>query len=57
MRMLRFLRALPVLVVVGAALSMLFTAPADAREVSPTATQACTYPNWVAGNWYAAGTS
>lgn len=55
MKMPRFVRALPVLVAVGAAWSMLLTVPADAREVSPTATQACSYPNWVAGNWYAAG--
>lgn len=55
MRMPRFVRALPVLVAVGAALSMLFTVPADAREVSPNATQACTFSTWVGGNWYAAG--
>ena len=34
---------------------MLFTVPADAREASPNATQACTFTTWVGGNWYAAG--
>ena len=55
MRMPRFIRALPLLVALGAALSMLLTAPADARESAPNATLACDYPTWVAGNWYATG--
>ena len=55
MKMPRVVRVLPVAVAVAAALSMLLTAPADAREQAPDATQACSSPNWVAGNWYAAG--
>ncbi|WP_020386493.1 chitinase [Kribbella catacumbae] len=55
MKMPRFVRVLPVVVAVAAALSMLLTVPADAREQAPDATQACSYPNWVAGNWYASG--
>lgn len=55
MRTPRFIRVLPLLVALGAALSMLLTAPADARESAPEGTVACDYPNWVAGNWYAAG--
>jgi predicted chitinase len=42
-------------VALGAAMSMLVSAPADAREATPSSTLACDYPNWAAGNWYAAG--
>jgi hypothetical protein len=37
MQMPRLVRALPVLVAVGAGLSTLLTAPADTREMSPSA--------------------
>ncbi|ADB34097.1 Chitinase [Kribbella flavida DSM 17836] len=56
MRMPRFVRTLPVLAALGAALSMLLSAPANAREQAPSAAQACTAANWVAGTWYPAGT-
>ncbi|WBQ07385.1 chitinase [Kribbella sp. CA-293567] len=55
MKLPRFLRALPVLATVGAALSLLITAPAEAQVTAPTAIQACNYPNWVAGASYVPG--
>jgi predicted chitinase len=54
-KMPRFVRVLPVLAAFGVVLSMLVTAPADARVQAPTATQACNYPNWVAGANYVTG--
>jgi predicted chitinase len=55
MKMPRFIRVLPVLVALGVAGAMLVSSPADARESAPASTQACDYPNWVAGNWYGTG--
>jgi predicted chitinase len=55
MKMPRLIRALPVLLALGAAMSMMLMAPADAKESAPSSTLACDYPSWVAGNWYAAG--
>ncbi|QNE22818.1 chitinase [Kribbella qitaiheensis] len=51
----RFIRVLPFLAALGVACAMLIVAPADARESAPSSTQACNYPNWVAGNWYGVG--
>jgi predicted chitinase len=55
MKMPRFIRLLPVLVALGIASALVVGAPADARVTAPASTQACSYPNWVAGAWYPVG--